>query len=70
MKNTYTIPEWALNYLVNGSDENLLPYEKRMVDEFIGGREFMLTTDGGAFFSWHPEFGLAGMCYECKIIFG
>lgn len=78
------IPEYALNYVINGNDEGLTKNDIKLVDSFISQfyqEAHQLSIDTGikhnvivslesedSFFTWTPSFGLGCTVYDCKIL--
>lgn len=69
----YTLPSWAILYLIYGEEEGLTDAELEMAAkftlEFSTQGYFNLTYDVSAEseFSHRPEFGLPGDCHEVRI---
>lgn len=59
------IPQWAVCYIVNADDSGLEPYDKKLVDDYVGGLErkglrLVCPIDGTeSEFELYPAFGLA-----------
>ena len=75
-KETYTIPEYAIPYLVNGDKDNLTDAEISEIQRFLSdvnpNRKHVIIghISENSYFHWRNDiFGLIGAnCYDVEII--
>ncbi len=69
----YSVPTWALCYLINGDIEGLEFGEKEMIDDWKQ-RNGVLDVfcpddaDSESYFTYYPPFGLACDVVECECV--
>ena len=75
-----SMPDYVVCYLVNRDDSGLLPDDKTACDKALAWYyhraselkgyavfDFDFEPQHDPYFTWHPMFGLACNCYDCKI---
>jgi len=76
-----SMPDYALCYIVNADSSGLTDEDKTTIDNALqpyydeadkidGYVEFCFDFDKqpDPYFTWHPLYGLASNCYDCKIL--
>lgn len=59
-------PTWALYYAYYGEDDSLTAEEMRQIDDFLGGRSVVASSEE-VNFTWRPAFGLASDVCEVTL---
>ncbi len=64
------VPEWALDYLVNGTLDDLEPGEQEMIDEWLQRNNILdvWPAEEESYFTPCPPFGLACNVVECDCV--
>ena len=74
-KITVALPEWSLNYLINGDEYGLIPEETAMINKWYSNLvvlypegSIILNPQGEHYFTWHPVFGKGCECVDCDVL--
>lgn len=73
----YSIPIYAINYLINGVPTGLTKRDIANIEAWLGdknGPVVVVPSDewlenDSVFFTWFPEFGEPCNCFECDLYF-
>lgn len=69
----FPVPTWALNYLVNGSEDTLEFGEKDMIEDWREKNGILDVfcpddADNDSYFTHRPPFGLACNVVDCECV--
>ncbi len=68
---TFIVPDWSLNFLVNGDQQGLTSEEGFHLESFIstnGIEDFVAIVGEEPFTSRNDVTGEIALCYECKFL--